>query len=195
MQPPSPITPPPQLPDSEVVWVWPTQVGGRWGGRGGGVRAARILTFAAFFCLRLSPSFPSSFNTSYLFFLQNSLSTQVCSHLPLSAASVVHSAPCCLPLSLSLRGAAKKKKGKKKEKRRLRIILSQRSAISKTGGLSLRFASFCPKYKAGDRKQCSGLWTASNPLLRDSRSFPQTLIGLFADSESFSDCSQGKLRF
>lgn len=100
-----------------------------------------------------------------------------------------------LPSSLSLSESSRKKQKRKKEKRSLRIILSQRFAISKTGGLSLRFAFICPKYKAGDRKQCSGLWTASNPLLRDSCSFPQTLIGLFADWESFSDCSQGKLRF
>lgn len=35
------------------------------------------------------------------------------------------------------------------------------------------------------RKQCSGLWTASNPSLYNSHFFPQTLIGLSSDWESF----------
>lgn len=143
MQPPSPITP---LLNCRTVRLsefgLPRLAGGGVVGVGC-VRAARILTFAAFFCLRLSPSFPSSFNTSYLFFLQNSLSAQVCSHLPLSAASVVHSAPCCLPLSLSERGS-KKKERKKKRKKEAQNYPEPKVCYLKDRGIELEICLLLP---------------------------------------------------
>lgn len=74
------------------------------------------------------------------------------------------------------------------------IILNQSSGITHRG-LSWSFASICPKCKAGDRKQCSGLWTASNPSTVQLPLLPTDFDWLLLQLGKFPDCSQGKLRF
>lgn len=74
------------------------------------------------------------------------------------------------------------------------IILNQSCGITHTG-LSWSFASICPKCKAGDRKQCSGLWTASNPSTVRLPLLPTDFDWLLLQLGKFPYCSQGKLRF